>query len=173
MSCACRHAEADRLIAAFKTGKLPLQAGMTMDASLEAQIQGLLSGIRSSAGDECMRTLAAHNSPLIMSQCGSKGSPVNIAPDGRLRRPAGGRDARFRFGAVSRCNPRVVLQASSPPLPLKNLPLCIALMTGSRGDTALSGVLAKTRNRMLAVRMALGVGSASDPQLQPIAAREA
>ena len=50
-----------------------------MDASLEAQIQGLLSGIRSSAGDECMRTLAAHNSPLIMSQCGSKGSPVNIA----------------------------------------------------------------------------------------------
>ena len=77
--CACSHEEADRLIAAFKTGKLPLQAGMTMDASLEAQIQGLLSGIRSSAGDECMRTLAAHNSPLIMSQCGSKGSPVNIA----------------------------------------------------------------------------------------------
>jgi len=74
-----RHAEADRLIVAFKTGKLALQAGMTMDASLEAQIQGLLSGIRSSAGDECMRTLAAHNSPLIMSQCGSKGSPVNIA----------------------------------------------------------------------------------------------
>ena len=26
-----------------------------------------------------MRTLAPHNSPLIMSQCGSKGSPVNIA----------------------------------------------------------------------------------------------
>jgi DNA-directed RNA polymerase III subunit RPC1 len=26
-----------------------------------------------------MRTLARHNSPLIMSQCGAKGSPINIA----------------------------------------------------------------------------------------------
>ena len=34
-----RHAEADRLIAALKAGKLPLQAGMTMDASLEAQVR--------------------------------------------------------------------------------------------------------------------------------------
>jgi len=41
--------------------------------------QGLLSGIRTAAGDECMTSLSSHNSPLIMSQCGSKGSPVNIA----------------------------------------------------------------------------------------------
>jgi DNA-directed RNA polymerase III subunit RPC1 len=27
----------------------------------------------------CMKTLQHHNSPLIMSQCGSKGSPINIA----------------------------------------------------------------------------------------------
>lgn len=27
----------------------------------------------------CMDTLHWHNSPLIMSQCGSKGSPINIA----------------------------------------------------------------------------------------------
>ncbi len=26
-----------------------------------------------------MKTLQHHNSPLIMSQCGSKGSPINIA----------------------------------------------------------------------------------------------
>ena len=26
-----------------------------------------------------MKTLAGHNSPLVMSQCGSKGSPINIA----------------------------------------------------------------------------------------------
>lgn len=26
-----------------------------------------------------MSTLPRHNSPLIMSQCGSKGSPINIA----------------------------------------------------------------------------------------------
>lgn len=27
----------------------------------------------------CMAMLQPHNAPLIMSQCGSKGSPVNIA----------------------------------------------------------------------------------------------
>lgn len=27
----------------------------------------------------CMEMLQMHNAPLIMSQCGSKGSPVNIA----------------------------------------------------------------------------------------------
>ena len=74
-----RYAECDGMIAAFKAGKLALQAGMSMDASLESSMQGLLSGIRTKAADECMRTLAHHNSPLIMSQCGSKGSPVNIA----------------------------------------------------------------------------------------------
>ena len=26
-----------------------------------------------------MRTLQRHNSPLVMSQCGAKGSPINIA----------------------------------------------------------------------------------------------
>lgn len=31
------------------------------------------------AGKVCMETLHWHNSPLIMSQCGSKGSPINIA----------------------------------------------------------------------------------------------
>lgn len=31
------------------------------------------------AGRVCMETLHWHNSPLIMSQCGSKGSPINIA----------------------------------------------------------------------------------------------
>ena len=41
--------------------------------------QGLLSNIRTEAGDRCMVSLSPHNSPLVMSQCGSKGSPVNIA----------------------------------------------------------------------------------------------
>ncbi len=30
-----------------------------------------------------METLARHNSPLIMSQCGSKGSAINIAQVGQ------------------------------------------------------------------------------------------
>ena len=31
------------------------------------------------AWQRCMEMLQRHNAPLIMSQCGSKGSPVNIA----------------------------------------------------------------------------------------------
>ena len=40
---------------------------------------GVLNNIRELAGKLCMDTLHRHNSPLIMSQCGSKGSPINIA----------------------------------------------------------------------------------------------
>lgn len=42
-------------------------------------MSGVLNQIRESAGRVCMDTLALHNAPLIMSQCGSKGSPINIA----------------------------------------------------------------------------------------------
>lgn len=48
-------------------------------SSLFVCTQGLLSNVRTKAGDNCMTSLSRHNSPLIMSQCGSKGSPVNIA----------------------------------------------------------------------------------------------
>lgn len=43
------------------------------------QVTGVLNNIRESASKVCMSTLYRHNSPLIMSQCGSKGSPINIA----------------------------------------------------------------------------------------------
>ena len=36
-------------------------------------------GFRNGLRKVCMNTLDKHNSPLIMSQCGSKGSPINIA----------------------------------------------------------------------------------------------
>lgn len=66
-------------IAAFKKGTLTLQAGCNMEQTLEATVTGELNGIREIAGKVCMETLARHNSPLIMSQCGSKGSAINIA----------------------------------------------------------------------------------------------
>ena len=49
------------------------------DSEKPVQPQGILSNVRTAAGDNCMTSLSRHNSPLIMSQCGSKGSPVNIA----------------------------------------------------------------------------------------------
>ena len=38
-----------------------------------------LTTLSAHAWQRCMEMLQRHNAPLIMSQCGSKGSPVNIA----------------------------------------------------------------------------------------------
>ena len=38
----------------------------------------ILNNVRNVAAGVCMKTLAPWNSPLIQSQCGSKGSPINI-----------------------------------------------------------------------------------------------
>ncbi|KAJ7947738.1 DNA-directed RNA polymerase subunit [Quillaja saponaria] len=69
----------DDFIEAFNKGKLELKAGCDAAQSLEALITGVLNGIRDTAGKVCMQTLHWRNSPLIMSQCGSKGSPINIS----------------------------------------------------------------------------------------------
>ena len=50
-----------------------------MHSPMHSQVMGVLNNIRELAGRLCMETLHRHNSPLIMSQCGSKGSPINIA----------------------------------------------------------------------------------------------
>ncbi|KAK9796706.1 hypothetical protein WJX73_006743 [Symbiochloris irregularis] len=73
------YAECEDLIAQYNAGKLELQAGCNMEESLESLVTGKLNAIRETASQVCMKTLQSHNSPLIMSQAGSKGSPINIA----------------------------------------------------------------------------------------------
>ncbi|GIL99158.1 hypothetical protein Vretimale_4372 [Volvox reticuliferus] len=73
------YADCRDFIAAYKKGELQLQPGCNAEQSLEANMTGVLNNIREVAGKVCMDTLDYHNSPLIMSQCGSKGSPINIA----------------------------------------------------------------------------------------------
>eukprot|EP00232_Nephroselmis_pyriformis_P008411 CAMPEP_0182876754 /NCGR_PEP_ID=MMETSP0034_2-20130328/14327_1 /TAXON_ID=156128 /ORGANISM="Nephroselmis pyriformis, Strain CCMP717" /LENGTH=1384 /DNA_ID=CAMNT_0025009559 /DNA_START=143 /DNA_END=4294 /DNA_ORIENTATION=- len=63
----------------FKEGVLELQPGCNADQTLEAEVTGDLNKIREEAGKVCMDELHWHNSPLIMSRCGSKGSPINIS----------------------------------------------------------------------------------------------
>lgn len=36
-------------------------------------ISGVLSKVRDTVGDTCMKELSRHNAPLIMATCGSKG----------------------------------------------------------------------------------------------------
>eukprot|EP00252_Welwitschia_mirabilis_P019861 TRINITY_DN4707_c0_g1_i3.p1 TRINITY_DN4707_c0_g1~~TRINITY_DN4707_c0_g1_i3.p1 ORF type:complete len:1280 (+),score=267.36 TRINITY_DN4707_c0_g1_i3:562-4401(+) len=63
----------------YNKGKLSLQPGCNAAQTLEAEITGELNKIREIAGSVCLKELHWRNSPLIMSQCGSKGSPINIS----------------------------------------------------------------------------------------------
>ncbi|PWA85353.1 nuclear RNA polymerase C1 [Artemisia annua] len=69
----------ENFILDFNKGKLKLQPGCNAAQTLEAEITGVLNKIRDETGKVCMEKLHWRNSPLIMSQCGSKGSPINIS----------------------------------------------------------------------------------------------
>ncbi|KQJ92760.1 DNA-directed RNA polymerase III subunit 1 [Brachypodium distachyon] len=71
--------ECNKLIALYSKGHLKPQPGCSRAQTLESQISCVLNKLRETAGDDCMSTLHWRNSPLIMSQCGSKGSPINIS----------------------------------------------------------------------------------------------
>lgn len=73
------YARCEEYIHDFKIGGLVLAPGCDADTSLENAVTGELNSIRERAAAACMSGLHRHNSPLIMSQCGSKGSPINIA----------------------------------------------------------------------------------------------
>ena len=69
----------DDLIEASRTGKLENAPGCNQEQTLEANISGVLSKVRDDVGQICMTELDRHNAPLIMSQCGSKGSKINVS----------------------------------------------------------------------------------------------
>lgn len=68
-----RYKDCDELLKNYEKGDL--DAAKT----LEANLTGFLNKIREETGKLCMDGLHWRNSPLIMSQCGSKGSPINIS----------------------------------------------------------------------------------------------
>ncbi|KAJ3093173.1 hypothetical protein HK102_003581 [Quaeritorhiza haematococci] len=71
--------ECDELIAKSKAGLLERQPGSTNEQTLESTISGVLSKVRDSAANKCLKTLNKYNAPLIMSLCGSKGSKINVS----------------------------------------------------------------------------------------------
>ena len=76
---ATAYAHCDNLIADLKDKKLTKGAGMNEEQTLEASISGVLSKVRSQAGDLCFADLSKANPPMIMAVCGSKGSSINVA----------------------------------------------------------------------------------------------
>ncbi|GLJ45066.1 hypothetical protein SUGI_0948710 [Cryptomeria japonica] len=73
------YSKCDMHIDLYNKGKLALQPGCNAAQTLEAEISGELNRIREIAGSICLKELHWRNSPLIMSLCGSKGSPINIS----------------------------------------------------------------------------------------------
>ncbi|KAF7153706.1 hypothetical protein RHSIM_Rhsim01G0223300 [Rhododendron simsii] len=73
------YGKCDELIQSYNKGMLKLQPGCDAAQTLEAQISSFLNNIRETTAKVCMEELHWRNSPLIMSQCGSKGSPINIS----------------------------------------------------------------------------------------------
>ena len=69
----------DDLLEKFKVSKLDRDAGCDVETTLENKISGILSGVRESAGSQCLEELDRWNAPLIMAKCGSKGSNINVA----------------------------------------------------------------------------------------------
>ena len=69
----------EQYISDWSSGKIELSPGCNASESLEQAMSGELNSIRERAAAACMAGLNKRNSPLIMSQCGSKGSPINIA----------------------------------------------------------------------------------------------
>jgi len=72
------YAKCDVLIDQYNSGKLELNPGCSLEQTLENEVKSVLNNVREIAAGVCMRTLMPWNSPLIQSQCGSKGSPINI-----------------------------------------------------------------------------------------------
>ncbi|XP_074571423.1 DNA-directed RNA polymerase III subunit 1-like [Curcuma longa] len=102
------------LISSYSKGKLTLLPGCNAAQTLESKITHVLNGIREAAGTVCMNELHWRNSPLIMSQCGSKGSPINISQMVACvgQQSVGGR--RAPDGFIHRTLPHFTINSKTP-----------------------------------------------------------
>ena len=73
------YAKAEESIQKYDEGTLELRPGCDLLQSLEEILNGVLGKLRESAGQEAMKALPWTNTPRIMAECGSKGSPLNIS----------------------------------------------------------------------------------------------
>ncbi|CAH8459699.1 unnamed protein product [Dicrocoelium dendriticum] len=69
----------DDYIRQYQSNTLKCNPGCSMEDTLESNLSQELSKIRDEAGAACKRQLHPSNSPLVMAQCGSKGSFLNIS----------------------------------------------------------------------------------------------
>lgn len=75
----CFVSKADDTIDQYNRGVLELRPGCDLLQSLEEIVNGILGRLREAAGQQAMKALPWLNTPRIMADCGSKGSPLNIS----------------------------------------------------------------------------------------------
>lgn len=104
----------DEQIALYKSDKIKLKPGCDALQSLESDINGILGKIRELCGKEAIKVLPHTNAPLIMAQCGSKGSQLNISQMIAClgQQSVGG--SRIQDGFVNRTLPHFPLGALFP-----------------------------------------------------------
>lgn len=71
--------QAEEALKKYDEGTLELRPGCDLLQSLEEILNGILGKLREAAGQEAMKQLDWSNTPRIMAECGSKGSPLNIS----------------------------------------------------------------------------------------------
>jgi len=109
------YSEVTDMIAEYNKGGTECLPGMDQEATLETQIQGRLSAIRTAAGDACVAGLHHLNAPRIMEQSGSKGSSVNIAQMVACVGQQVVSGSRIPEGFVDRSLPHFAIKAKEPP----------------------------------------------------------
>jgi DNA-directed RNA polymerase III subunit RPC1 len=92
-----------------------LRPGCDLLQSLEEILNGILGKLRESAGQEAMKALPWSNTPRIMAECGSKGSPLNISQMMACvgQQAVGGK--RIQDGFVNRTLPHFQYHSLIPP----------------------------------------------------------
>lgn len=107
--------KAEESIRRYEEGTLELRPGCDLLQSLEEILNGILGKLRESAGQEAMRALPWSNTPRIMAECGSKGSPLNISQMMTCvgQQAVGGN--RIQDGFVNRTLPHFQYHSLTPP----------------------------------------------------------
>jgi DNA-directed RNA polymerase III subunit RPC1 len=107
--------KAEESIRKYEEGTLELRPGCDLLQSLEEILNGILGKLRESAGQEAMRALPWSNTPRIMAECGSKGSPLNISQMMTCvgQQAVGGN--RIQDGFVNRTLPHFQYHSLTPP----------------------------------------------------------
>lgn len=92
-----------------------MRPGCDLLQSLEEILNGILGKLREAAGQEAMKALDWSNTPRIMAECGSKGSPLNISQMMACvgQQAVGG--MRIQDGFVNRTLPHFEYHSLTPP----------------------------------------------------------